>query len=180
MSRIFNKVFLVGYMGSGKSHLGEILAKKLNFDFIDTDTYIEKMSEKSISTIFSEQGEIFFRDLETEAIKAISKQKQIVVATGGGLPCFNNNMNFLKNNGIVIFLNADLNLLIMRLLKEQENRPIISKMRDSSQLKSFIDNHIKQRLPFYNAAHLSIEMLNDDLDFVDDLVRYFKLVLDFS
>lgn len=180
MSRIFNKVFLVGYMGSGKSHFGEILAKKLNFTFIDTDSYIENMSGKCISSIFSDHGEAFFRNLETEAVKAISLQNKIVVATGGGLPCFNNNLDFLKNNGIVIFLDTDLNLLIMRLLNEKLHRPIISEMQDSEQLKSFIEDHINKRLPYYGAAHLSIEILNDDLGFMDDLVRYLKQILDYS
>ncbi len=177
MSRKFNKVFLVGYMGSGKSFLGEKIAKKLDFRFIDTDTYIEKMSEKSISSIFSEHGEAYFRKLETQAIHKISEMNNLVVATGGGLPCASRNMDILLKNGIVIFLDTNVKLLMLRLLSEKSKRPMIAKFDNQYDLNIFIKAHLSKRLPIYEKAHLSISISDDDLDFLNPLIQYLKIIL---
>ena len=179
MGRIFNMVFLVGYMGSGKSFLGRLLADKLDFDFVDTDDYIEKMSGKSISSIFSEQGEDYFRKLETKAITKLSDIPNLVVATGGGLPCYGNNMQLLRENGVVIFLDATPNVLMMRLVSEKSKRPLLADLEGNDTILNFITTHLQERLSYYNDAHLSITIENNDLDFINPLVDYLKKVLKF-
>jgi shikimate kinase len=153
------KVFLIGFMGSGKSHWGEALSKKLSIPFFDLDEKIEEHAGKSIPQIFSEKGEEHFRLLEKEVLYLLTESHEtFVMATGGGTPCFYNNIDYLKKNGMVVWLNSSMDCLYQRLLKEKDKRPLISDISDN-QLKSFIVKKFSNRKIFYQQADV---IINDD------------------
>lgn len=151
---MIKRIFLVGYMGSGKTTIGGELAEKLGFKFIDTDIYIEEKYQKTINEIFASLGEQKFREMETETLCEISDLENVVIATGGGAPCFNNNMDLMKEKGTVIFLNPSLDELTYRLNLVKATRPLI-KDKSDAEMRGFIEKMLPSRLPFYSQAHIT-------------------------
>ena len=152
-------IFLVGMPSSGKSTLGKELARSLGYSFTDMDKLIETREQKSIADIFSSKGEEYFRDLEKKILRTIQPNESTVIATGGGVPCFHDNMEFIKENGISIFLNVDIDDLAKRIYKAQtNNRPLLNIATESDET---IINNIKQlyetRLPFYKQADIQVD-----------------------
>lgn len=146
------KIFLIGYMACGKSHLAREMATAKNLAFIDLDAYIVKQEKRSIREIFREQGETEFRKMETFYLQQICQsQDDFVMATGGGAPCFNENMAYMNGQGHTIFLNTDLDTIVARLDRERHCRPIVAHL-DSHEIKEFVTTHLNQRLPFYRQA----------------------------
>lgn len=144
-----NCIILIGFMASGKSTVGQILANKLKMNFIDTDTMIETSSGKSISAIFEDSGEEFFRDLETAAARTISIMDDSVVATGGGIIKREENIRLLKNTGKLVYLSADLTAIRSRLSAEEiKKRPLL---RDADENDS-IQSVFKTRAALYAQA----------------------------
>ena len=133
------KIFLIGFMGSGKTSIGKRLAKFLGFDFIDLDSVIETKEGKPISKIFMERGETAFRILEQEALQELVKETGVVVATGGGAPCHNNNLQFMNANGTTVYLRLDQEALLQRLTDAKLKRPLIKDLTDA-ELNRFISN----------------------------------------
>jgi shikimate kinase len=117
-------IYLVGFMGSGKSTVGKILAEKLNMNFIDIDKLIEEKEGMKIKDIFEQKGESYFRELERKQIEAIVNQEGLVVSTGGGLGANLDNMNLMKKNGDVVWLDVSLNTVLDR-LKNDQDRPLL-------------------------------------------------------
>ncbi len=149
-------------MGSGKSFIGEKLAEKLAFQFIDLDDFIEKKEQRSINNIFEEDGEKYFRKTEQACLKTLEKKTNLVVATGGGTPCFFDNMNWMNQQGITIYLQSSVALLAERLKNEKEQRPLLKGLNDKA-LKAFIKNKITERKAFYEKAKFTIyQRRNDD------------------
>ena len=147
------KVVLLGYMASGKSTVGRLLARQLGVEFIDLDDYIEANQKKSIKDIFSEKGEIFFRKLEHQMLREVlEKDKSIILSTGGGTPCYGNNMKtILKQSDHSIYLNLSIPKLVDRISKEKENRPLVRNISDE-ELPEFIGKHLFERRPYYLLA----------------------------
>src|SRR5436853_6290275 len=100
--QLMSKVFLIGFMGSGKTFLGKQLAQLLNYEFIDLDEWIEQREKKSIAEIFSEDGEEYFRKKESQQLKLLAEKNNAVIATGGGTPCFHDNMKWMNDHGFTI------------------------------------------------------------------------------
>jgi len=150
-------IVLVGYMGSGKSVVGKLLAHALELPFIDLDEYIESELQKSISQIFTEKGELFFRNKEHEYLKKVLRDHDhLVLATGGGTPCYSGNMEYLlKKTANVFFLQVSVPELTKRLSKEKQQRPVISHLSDES-LPEYIGKHLFERNPFYMMAKHTI------------------------
>lgn len=148
-------------MGSGKSIHGRKIAKALKTQFIDLDIYITKKLDKTITEIFEQKGERYFRDQETAAINEIikSKKEPCVISLGGGAVCFNDNMKLVKENGLVIYLETQENVLRERLLRSRTKRPLI-KDKDPEEVLSFIKTKLKERSKFYDQAHIKINGLN--------------------
>jgi shikimate kinase len=148
-------------MGSGKSTHGRKLAKALGAEFVDLDTYITRKLNKTIGEIFEQQGEQFFRDQETEAIKELLEEKEqpAVISLGGGAVCFNDNIKLIKKNGLVIYLETHENILRQRLLRSKNKRPLLKDMNEEEVL-SFIKSKIKDRAKYYDQAHIKINGLN--------------------
>jgi shikimate kinase len=147
-------------MGSGKSYWSKIIAKKLNLTAFDLDTVIETLAGKTIAEIFEQNGESFFRENETEALQSFMHKETCVIATGGGTPCFNNNMQWMNDHGTTIWLDEPIDILVKRLLPEKAHRPLIKNLNDD-ELENFLTTKLQERTPFYNQSqfHLSSEML---------------------
>ena len=150
------KVFLIGYMGCGKSTVGRKLAEKLKLDYIDFDKHIEKERRKTISEIFDDEGEEKFRILEHEYLKKLFKKENVVIALGGGTPCFHDNIQLINKNGISVYLKMSSDTLLTRLSKEKNKRPLICDLNDVD-LKNFIETHLKKRKAFYQKANHIIQ-----------------------
>ena len=144
-------------MGSGKSSLGKILARKLNYSFIDIDNIIEKQTVKKISEIFSDDGEEAFRKIEHDCLIETFSFSNTVIATGGGTPCFFNNMEIINQNGISIYLKFSSGILASRLFTTPGNRPLIKQFKDKLELKNYIDTLLYDREKFYTKSKLIIE-----------------------
>src|ERR1700674_2571155 len=120
------RVYLLGFMGSGKSHWGKLLSEKLTLPFFDLDTEITNQENISITEIFATKGEEYFRMLEKETLHILTESHEsFVMACGGGTPCFFNNIDFMNNNGITVWLNTRMEVLYDRLLKDKEERPLL-------------------------------------------------------
>jgi len=150
-------LYLIGFMGVGKTTIGKQIAV-LNKDvFIDTDRQIEKKTAKSINEIFETDGEFAFRKLETDTIRSIDRKA--IIACGGGLPVHNNNIEYLKYKGTVIYLKASTETLIKRLEKNKNKRPLISNLTNEERLE-FIRKILKERRGTYKQADYTIETDN--------------------
>ena len=145
-------IYLIGFMGSGKSSVGKQLAKKLDHDFIDFDELIEEQSGKKISEIFKGDGEQTFRNTETEILKSISEFKDTVISTGGGTPCFYDNMKLMNETGITVYIRMSEGSLFHRLAQSKTNRPLIDGLTDLK-LMDFIRDILPEREHFYMQAH---------------------------
>ena len=146
-------IFLIGMMGSGKSQAGPVLAKMINYAFVDTDDVIEKASKQSISSIFEKDGEKVFRDVEKKVLKEISQHHSLVIATGGGLVTLPENWGIL-HQGIVIWLDLDLKRSIKRLESDKKNRPLLI----GDDLAENFSRIYESRKPIYLESDLRIEV----------------------
>ncbi|REC48673.1 MULTISPECIES: shikimate kinase [Chryseobacterium] len=149
-------ISLVGYMGSGKSHISKILSDKLNFKLIDLDKEISKRNKMTIPEIFDKKGEIYFRKLERETLEEIlASEKNTILSLGGGTPVYYNNMEIINHNSKSVFLRASVATLAERLSKQKEKRPLIVNITDEN-LAEFIAKHLFERNDFYNKAQVSV------------------------
>lgn len=149
------KIFLVGYMLCGKSTVGKRLAKKLGYDFADTDKIIENKYRLSVERIFEKYGEQTFRLLEKEILEEVKSLDNIVIATGGGLPCFGDNMKTLKQIGRTIYLKMSAKSIIARHKHSKRPRPLL-KDKDDEQLLDFVSKNLEEREFFYQQADIII------------------------
>lgn len=148
-------IFLVGFMGAGKTSIGQELAKAINYEFLDSDLEIERIQHLNVKQIFEEKGEKPFRMMEFQFIESIKNHKNIVISTGGGLPCNNGLMEELLKTGFVIYLNVPIPILVER-LRNDTNRPLIQNM-NNDELTLFIEEKLKERSIFYLKANKIIE-----------------------
>lgn len=151
---VTSKVYIIGFMGSGKTTAGKKLASALGWSFADLDETIEKEQKKSIEKIFSESGEEYFRRLEYLALHSFDNARNIVISTGGGAPCYSGNIDFMKETGIIIYLKMNVDEIVRRLVGEQDSRPLV-KGRKGEDLNQFIENKMREREPFYNQATIT-------------------------
>jgi len=165
------KVVLVGYMASGKSSIGRLLAKDLNMEFIDLDEYIEDQIQKPIATIFLEKGEIYFRKVEHDMLsKLLNESGSVVLSTGGGTPCYGGNMKtILEHSNHSIYLQLPVSTLADRISNEKDDRPLVKNI-ENEDLIEFVGKHLFERRQFYvqakhtvNADKKSIEVLVDEI-----------------
>jgi shikimate kinase len=144
-------------MGSGKSHFGKKLAALLAYTFVDMDKYISERSSSSVADIFKNLGEDFFRIEEREALKTFIQQDNIVVATGGGTPCFHNNMETMNENGLTVYLKGSAEFLYHRILPGIKARPLIAGLEEE-ELRSFIRKTLNERTPIYEQAKIVFDI----------------------
>ena len=149
------RIFLIGYMGSGKSKVAEALGKILELPVIHTDKLVEEKEGKSFSEIFESSGQEYFRDLEKEALHSTIIQSDVIVSTGGGLPCYFDNMEWMNQNGITVYLEANPGLLFHRLSNAKAGRPLIENLNDVDLMEQ-ISGHLAVRSPYYKKAQIKI------------------------
>jgi shikimate kinase len=150
------KIFLTGFPGCGKTFFGKAASSQLKLPFFDTDQLIEAESGNSIEEIFRKNGEDFFRKKETDVLKSLNSKRKGLIATGGGTPCFNDNMDWMNENGLTVYLEASAAFLYHRLVKEKKTRPLLAKLSDI-ELMIYITETLVTRTPFYNLAQLTID-----------------------
>ena len=162
-------IFIVGYMASGKTTFGKALADKLELPFIDLDWFIEEKTGKTISTLFEEEGQEAFRELERETLHEVaSLHDRAVVACGGGTPCFHDNMEFLNKNGITVFLETSTPVLISRLQDQNEDRPLVAGC-SNEEIREKVLSQLCERLPHYMEAKLKWH--GDDLNSEEEIFQ---------
>jgi shikimate kinase len=151
------KIFLIGFMGSGKTHWGHLLSEKLGIRFFDLDEQVSEHSGKSIPEIFAESGEEQFRLLEKEVLHIITESHDcFVMACGGGSPCYFNNIDYMNQAGTTVWINVPLDTLFERLVLEKEKRPLIKDLSDE-QLKGFIAKKFSDRRIYYEQATVTVD-----------------------
>lgn len=150
------RIFLTGYMGAGKTTLGKALAKELQIPFIDLDWYIEERFHKSVGELFTERGESGFRELERNMLHEAGEFEDVIISTGGGAPCFFDNMEYMNRVGKTVFLNVPPDILFDRLRIAKQQRPILQGKKDN-ELRLFIIQALEKRVPFYAQAHYTFD-----------------------
>ncbi len=150
------RIFLIGFMGTGKSRWGEIWASQHNLKFIDLDIEIKKKIGLSIEEIFEKKGEDFFRDVEAETLIEMDQNDNCIIACGGGTPCFKNNMDWMNENGITVLLNSTPSKILENIINDNKERPLLKKI-NKGELLFFIEMKLKERMDFYNKAIIRLE-----------------------
>ncbi|MFN4893342.1 MAG: shikimate kinase [Bacteroidota bacterium] len=173
MTDLPSKIFLIGFMGVGKSHWGKRLSLALNYKFIDLDEeIIQKAGVSSINQLFEEQGEHRFRLLEAAGLQSVCHSSEpSVIACGGGAPCYFDNLQMMKAAGLVIWLKATSAELLPRLIAEKDNRPLIRQL-DEASIRSYVEHKMTDRLPYYQQAHrIVLESTLTESDLVQKLLH---------
>lgn len=167
------KIYLLGYMGCGKSTVGKNLAAALGLPWIDLDTEIETRYKISVPAFFAKYGETAFRDIEHQVLTDISALPEGVVSTGGGVPCFYDNMDLMNRTGLTIYLEATPELILSRIGEHASKRPVFQQMNGGDILQK-VSNHLATREKYYRQAQLTVDAASPDIDTIK------KLVLDFN
>lgn len=151
------KIYLIGFMGSGKTHWGGLLSQKLGIPFFDMDEQVVSHEGKSIVDIFAQNGEEHFRLLEKDILHIITESHEsFVMACGGGSPCYFNNIDYMNNSGTTVWINTPTNVLFQRLIKEKDHRPLIKDFTDD-QLRAYINKKFADRKIYYDQAEITID-----------------------
>ena len=167
---MLQKIFLIGFMGSGKSTFGKKLAKELQISFIDLDKVIEEKAKCSVNDIFKYLGEDTFRKMESDALKSFEHLDTFIMATGGGTPCYFNNIDYINDKGISIYIELDTKSIYNRLINAKNIRPTI-KGKKEDELMLFIEDTFSKRKHIYEQATFKVNGLNLDVKKVLDLIK---------
>ncbi len=163
-------VYLLGFMGSGKSTMGKKLSNRIGMTYIDLDSVIEDFEGRSIARIFADKGEAYFRKIESEVLRSQSETPDSVISCGGGTPCFNNNMEYMNASGETVYLQMTAGALISRLKNSRENRPLIADM-DDRDLNIYITKTLGERDRWYRMAKHTVDGLNPDITQLAQLLQ---------
>jgi shikimate kinase len=164
-----NLVFLVGFMGTGKTHWGKIWAEKLHYLFVDLDEVIEKDEGISVHEIFENKGEDYFRMKEAETLRQMRSEENTVIACGGGTPCFFDNMAWMNANGVSVLLKANAGFILQNIRKQLGKRPLLKDMNEEEML-SFIETKLAERETFYNKATITLDAQTAGINSIDKVI----------
>ena len=171
------RIILVGYMGSGKTTVGKALSKQTGLMFYDLDWYIENRMRTSVSQLFTERGEEAFRKIEYNMLHEVAEFEDVIISCGGGTPCFFDNMDYLNQQGDVVYLKSSPEVLYKHLLMAKVERPLL-KGKSPEELISYITEHLQQRAPFYEKARYTLDVnLLDDYDKIQISVESIRKLL---
>jgi len=171
------RIILIGYMGAGKTTIGKALSKELGIIFYDLDWYIESRMRKTVSEIFAERGEEGFRKIEYNMLHEVAEFEDVIISCGGGTPCFFDNMDYLNQQGQVVYLKAEPEVLYKHLLMAKVERPLL-KGKSEEELLKFIKEQIEKREPFYTKARYTLDVsLMDNYDKIKISVEKIKELL---
>ncbi len=167
------RILLIGYMGTGKTTLGRALAEALGLTFIDLDIFIEERYHKSISQIFAERGEDEFRRIEQRILHEVGEFENVIISTGGGTPCFFDNIDYMNSLGTTVYLKVPIERLFIRLSIARKQRPLL-KDKNDEELRSFIAEQLDRREPYYSRAQyvFAADKLEDKTQ-IDESVEAF-------
>lgn len=156
------RIFLIGFMGSGKSHWGKIWAARHRYHFIDLDDALEQEEQSSVTAIFETKGEDYFRQKEAIMLRTLETHKQVLVACGGGTACFFDNISWMKEHGTIVFLEAPPATILNNILTQESKRPLVKNLNEA-ELLFFIEQKLKERDRYYSQAHFikQVEDLNE-------------------
>jgi shikimate kinase len=170
---VMKPIFLIGYMGCGKSTLGRNVSRLSGVEFIDLDRYIESRYHANIRDIFASEGEARFRDIERSMLREVGQFDDVVIACGGGTPCFFDNMEFMNGAGTTVLLDTSLSKLHTRLMRGRHKRPLIAGKSDS-ELREFIVKALEERMPFYSKAQCRFvsDLLDDEVEVETTAMRF--------
>lgn len=150
------RIFILGFMGTGKSHWGKLWAESKNMEFYDLDALIEEQEKASVVDIFEKAGEDYFRVKEASMLRDMLKYDNCIISCGGGSPCFYDNMQWMNDNGTTIYLSATPPYILKNVMDEKEKRPLIKKVNEA-ELLFFVEQKLKERAPFYGQAKLTLD-----------------------
>ncbi|MCB0586849.1 MAG: shikimate kinase [Phaeodactylibacter sp.] len=167
------RVFLIGFMGSGKSFTGRRLAERAGIKFVDLDEWIEHKEGISIREVFEKKGEMYFRKLERDALREMARFKNVVVSCGGGTPCFHENMQWMNRHGVTIYLRAPAAILAHRLAREQGQRPLLKGLNEG-EMEDFIRRKLEEREEYYLDSSVVYEQKSTEDPVAENLLRYFQ------
>ena len=171
------RIILIGYMGSGKTTVGKALSKETGMMFYDLDWYIESRMRKTVSQIFAERGEEGFRQIEYNMLHEVAEFEDVIISCGGGTPCFFDNMDYLNQQGDVVYLKATPETLYKHLMMAKVERPLL-KDKSPEELIAYITEHLKERSPFYEKARYSLDVnVLDNYDKIAISVERIKTLL---
>ena len=162
-----NKIYIVGYMGAGKTTAARRIANHLGWSVVDTDVLFEEKYRVSVNDFFHKYDEPLFRRLESEILRSTENMENTVISTGGGTPCFNDNMAWMNQHGKTIFLRISPQAALDRLLHSKRKRPLVES-KTETELAEYINVHYTSRLPFYEQAAIVVKAENLD---VENLIR---------
>tara|TARA_B100000401_G_scaffold284780_1_gene194637 strand:- start:313 stop:810 length:498 start_codon:yes stop_codon:yes gene_type:complete len=162
-------IFLLGFMGAGKTTIGRDLANSMNFKFIDLDEYIEKKENSTVFDIFNKKGEKHFRHLEHYSLKELILLNNIVIATGGGTPCFFDNISIMNKYGLTIYINVDYQTLLSRIKKTKDKRPLLKNI-DDKQMLNFITKKVTEREIYYKQSKKIVNYKNLSIDKLKSII----------
>ena len=172
------RIILTGYMGAGKTTIGKALSKELGATFYDLDWYIESRMRKTVAQIFAERGEEGFRKMEHSMLHEVAEFENVIISCGGGTPCFFDNMDYLNQQGLTVYLKADPEVLYNHLLMGKVERPLI-KGKSPEELITFIRQQLEKREPFYTKAKYTLDVsLMDNYEKIKISVDKIKELLD--
>ena len=171
------RIILVGYMGSGKTTVGKALSKETGMMFYDLDWYIENRMHTTVSKLFTERGEEAFRKIEYNMLHEVAEFEDVIISCGGGTPCFFDNMDYLNQQGDVVYLKASPDTLYKHLLMAKVERPLL-KGKSPEELIAYITEHLKERAPFYEKARYTLDVnVLDDYDKIHTSVQSIRTLL---
>ncbi|AQG79340.1 shikimate kinase [Spirosoma montaniterrae] len=164
-------IYLIGMPSSGKSTLGKRVADALHYHFVDTDKLIVREEGRSIADIFAQKGEAYFREAERRVLRTIRPGQSLVVSTGGGMPCFHDNMIYINATGVSVFLDVSVETLVARMLLHQaDDRPLYRQA--DPDLFNTLQQRYQDRLPFYSQAHITVTGETDEEDVLRQVGEY--------
>lgn len=174
-----NRIILIGYMGAGKTTIGKALSKELGLPFYDLDWYIENRRRKTVPELFNELGEETFRKIEYNMLHEVAEFEDVIISCGGGTPCFFDNIDYMNQQGKVVYLKAMPEVLYKHLLMAKTERPLL-KGKSADELISYIREHLNEREPYYSKARYTLDVsLMDNYEkiqlTIENLIALLKL-----
>ena len=171
------RIILIGYMGAGKTTVGKALARELGLPFYDLDWYIEERFRRTIPQIFAEKGEEGFRRIEQHVLHEVAEFEDLIISSGGGTPCFFDNMEYMNRQAMTVYLKATPETLFQHLKMGKTERPLL-KGKTDEELIDFIRSSLATREPFYSRARYTLDVsLLDDYNKIKDTVRLLRELL---
>ena len=166
-----SKLYIIGFMGSGKTTAGKKIASLLGWTFIDLDKKIEEHEGQSIAEIFSQNGEDYFRRVESEVLKDLKNETKAIISAGGGTPCHGNNMDYMLETGLTLYLKLTPGQLKSRLINSKGERPLIKNLDETGLLK-FINKKLAEREIYYNRAEVTVEGIDTDINLLYSCIKH--------